>query len=95
MEPETTLELQAGMSYVRGLGDPQTRNCRRSMAIFHLGVANVLLALFALWREAQPEPTHVDDFLSLARVIGHDPNAIRIAEHDANLIVSVIAGCGL
>jgi ribosomal protein S18 acetylase RimI-like enzyme len=49
-------------------------------------------AILSLWRVAAAEPTHTDDRSSIAKLIGHDPGAVILAEADGGLVGTVIAG---
>ena len=49
-------------------------------------------AVLALWRRAEAEPTHTDDPESLALLIGHDPDALIVAEEEGELVATVVAG---
>ena len=44
-----------------------------------------------LWRLADAEPTRTDDETSICSLIGHDPEALLVAEEDDKLVGSVIA----
>lgn len=48
-------------------------------------------AILELWREADAEPTHTDDPVSLNRLIEHDPGATLVAESQGLIVGSVIA----
>ena len=48
--------------------------------------------LLALWRDADAEPTHTDDAVSLRRLIAHDADALWVAEDEGGALVgSVVA----
>ena len=49
-------------------------------------------AVLSLWVEAETHATTTDDTESVARLISHDPGALLVAEADAMLVGSVIAG---
>jgi ribosomal protein S18 acetylase RimI-like enzyme len=49
-------------------------------------------AVLALWANADAEPTHTDDPASLGRLLERDRDALIVAEADALLVGSVIAG---
>ncbi len=49
-------------------------------------------AALALWRDAEVEPSHTDDSGSLAQLIAHDAGALIVAESDARIVGSVVAG---
>ena len=50
------------------------------------------VAMLALWREADAEPSRTDDIESVQRLIGHDFGAVIVAELDDRMVGSVIAG---
>jgi ribosomal protein S18 acetylase RimI-like enzyme len=50
------------------------------------------LAVLALWRWADAEPTNTDDEPSVRRLMEHDPGALIVAEDAGTLVGSVIAG---
>ncbi|TML42868.1 MAG: GNAT family N-acetyltransferase [Actinobacteria bacterium] len=49
-------------------------------------------AVLALWREADAEATHTDNVESLSRLIGHNSQALIVAEEGGQIVGSVIAG---
>ena len=49
------------------------------------------LPVLALWREADAEPSRTDDRESIANLIGHNPEALVVAESDGRIVGSVVA----
>jgi ribosomal protein S18 acetylase RimI-like enzyme len=45
-----------------------------------------------LWREAEAEPTHTDNFESVNRLLVRDPASLIVAEAEGRVVGSVIAG---
>lgn len=48
-------------------------------------------AILALWQDADAPATHTDDAVSVAKLIGHDPEALLIADDAGRVVGSVIA----
>lgn len=49
-------------------------------------------AVLALWRDAEAEPTHTDDIVSITNLVSRDPGALVVAEEAGRVVGSVIAG---
>jgi ribosomal protein S18 acetylase RimI-like enzyme len=62
------------------------------MSTLRSGNLSDIPAVLALWREAEAEPTHTDDLLSLTKLIERDPRALVVAEVEGQIVGSVIAG---
>lgn len=56
------------------------------------GTAEDLVALLQLWLNAEAEPTHTDDLVSLQELLAFDANALLVAQAGNDLAGSVIAG---
>ncbi|UNS95670.1 GNAT family N-acetyltransferase [Streptomyces tubbatahanensis] len=50
--------------------------------------------VLAFWREAAEGTSVSDDREGVGRLIARDPEALLLAEHDGQLVGTVIAGCG-
>ena len=48
--------------------------------------------VLALWSDAEAEPTHTDNAVSLALLLRHDPEAVLVAEVNGRVVGTVIAG---
>lgn len=47
--------------------------------------------VLALWAQADVEPTVTDDRASILRLIAHDSSALLVAEHDEQIVGTLIA----
>ena len=59
--------------------------------IIRTAKATDVAAVLELWRRAEAEPTHTDNADSLLQLIGHDPQALVVAEDVGVLVGMVIA----
>jgi ribosomal protein S18 acetylase RimI-like enzyme len=53
--------------------------------------ASDAFAVLELWRDADAAPSHTDDVESLMQLLGHDPEALIVADCDGRIVGSVIA----